>query len=90
MKMGFQKVVTAIFIKGGEIPQYIKKEVLMMLHGDYFTIYKEFRILINILFYIVMSILIFNIFTISNKLETKEQIKIIVSFGLCFLLVILY
>ncbi|NFN18712.1 hypothetical protein FDB52_10120 [Clostridium botulinum] len=61
-----------------------------MLHGDYFTIYKEFRILINILFYIVMSILVFNIFTISNKLEIKEQIKIIVSFGLCFLLVILY
>ncbi|OSA89550.1 UNVERIFIED_ORG: hypothetical protein B2H93_15930 [Clostridium botulinum] len=61
-----------------------------MLHGDYFTIYKEFRILINILFYIVMSISVFNIFTIINKLETKEQIKIIVSFCLCFLLVILY
>ncbi|AJF29711.1 hypothetical protein ST12_08430 [Clostridium botulinum] len=61
-----------------------------MLHGDYFTIYKEFRILINMLFYIVMSISVFNIFTISNKLETKERIKIIVSFGLCFLLVILY
>ncbi len=62
----------------------------MMLHGDYFTIYREFRILINMLFYIVMSIFVFNIFTISNKLETKEQIKIIVSFCLCFLLVILY
>ncbi|NFO31084.1 hypothetical protein FDB41_12465 [Clostridium botulinum] len=61
-----------------------------MLHGDYFTIYREFRILINILFYIVMSILVFNIFTMSNKLETKEQVNIIVSLALCFLLAILY
>ncbi len=61
-----------------------------MLHGDYFTIYREFRILINILFYIVMSILVFNIFTMSNKLGTKEQVNIIVSLALCFLLAILY
>ncbi|NFE93696.1 hypothetical protein [Clostridium botulinum] len=61
-----------------------------MKHGEYFTIYKEFRILATMLFYIIMSLTVFNIFTVTNKMPTKDRIKIIVSIVVCFILIILY
>ncbi|NFI02515.1 hypothetical protein FDB15_08190 [Clostridium botulinum] len=61
-----------------------------MIHGEYFTVYKEFRILATMLFYIVMSVTLFNIFTVINKLPIKEQFKIIVLIAVCLLLIILY
>ncbi|MBN1043764.1 hypothetical protein FDB52_02945 [Clostridium botulinum] len=61
-----------------------------MKHGEYFTIYKEFRILATMLFYIIMSLTVFNIFTVTNKMPTKDRIKIIVSVVVCFILIILY
>ncbi|MBY6973061.1 UNVERIFIED_ORG: hypothetical protein B2H98_13200 [Clostridium botulinum] len=61
-----------------------------MRHGEYFTIYKEFRILATMLFYIIMSVTVFNIFTVTNKMQTKDRIKIIVSIVVCLVLIILY
>ncbi|MBY6930992.1 hypothetical protein [Clostridium botulinum] len=61
-----------------------------MGHGEYFTIYKEFRILATMLFYIIMSVTVFNIFTVINKMQTKDRIKIIVSILVCLVLIILY
>ncbi|KIL06876.1 hypothetical protein SR42_14980 [Clostridium botulinum] len=61
-----------------------------MRHGEYFTIYKEFRILATMLFYIIMSVTVFNIFTVTNKMQTKDRIKIIVSILVCLVLIILY
>ncbi len=61
-----------------------------MGHGEYFTIYKEFRILATMLFYIIMSVTVFNIFTVTNKMQTKDRIKIIVSILVCLVLIILY